>query len=63
MWEIRKRLGGGMRQSGILAAAAIYALDHNLGRIGEDHVQAKRLAAGLARAPGGAAARARDATS
>ncbi|HMG17660.1 MAG TPA: GntG family PLP-dependent aldolase, partial [Gemmatimonadales bacterium] len=43
-WEIRKRLGGGMRQSGILAAAALYALDHNLGRIGEDHANAKRFA-------------------
>jgi threonine aldolase len=43
-WEIRKRLGGGMRQSGILAAAGLYALDHNLSRIGEDHENAKRLA-------------------
>jgi threonine aldolase len=43
-WEIRKRLGGGMRQSGILAAAALYALDHNLSRIGEDHANAKRFA-------------------
>ena len=43
-WEIRKRLGGGMRQSGILAAAALYALDHNLTRIGEDHANATRLA-------------------
>jgi threonine aldolase len=43
-WEIRKRLGGGMRQSGILAAAGLYALDHNLDRIGEDHANAKRFA-------------------
>jgi threonine aldolase len=43
-WEIRKRLGGGMRQSGILAAAGLYALDHNLGRISEDHENAKRFA-------------------
>jgi len=43
-WETRKRLGGGMRQSGILAAAGLYALDHNLGRIGEDHANAKRFA-------------------
>ncbi|MGH7531594.1 MAG: threonine aldolase family protein [Gemmatimonadales bacterium] len=43
-WEIRKRLGGGMRQSGILAAAALYALEHNLDRIGEDHANARRLA-------------------
>jgi threonine aldolase len=47
VWEIRKRLGGGMRQSGILAAAVLYALDHNLDRIGEDHANAKRLAAAL----------------
>ncbi|HEV2669466.1 MAG TPA: GntG family PLP-dependent aldolase [Gemmatimonadales bacterium] len=43
-WEIRRRLGGGMRQSGILAAAALYALDHNLSRIGDDHANAKRFA-------------------
>lgn len=43
-WEIRKRLGGGMRQSGILAAAGLYALDNNLGRIAEDHENAKRFA-------------------
>ncbi|HEY2806611.1 MAG TPA: GntG family PLP-dependent aldolase [Gemmatimonadales bacterium] len=47
VWEIRKRLGGGMRQSGILAAAALYALDHNLDRIPEDHANARRLAAAL----------------
>ncbi len=47
-WEIRKRLGGGMRQSGILAAAGLYALDHNLSRIGEDHANAKRFAELLA---------------
>lgn len=43
-WEVRKRLGGGMRQSGILAAAGLYALEHNLDRIGEDHANAKRFA-------------------
>jgi len=42
-WEIRKRLGGGMRQSGILAAAGLYALDHNLDRIAEDHANARRF--------------------
>ena len=47
VWEIRKRLGGGMRQSGILAAAALYALDHHYERIAEDHANAKRLAAAL----------------
>jgi threonine aldolase len=40
----RKRLGGGMRQVGILAAAALYALDHNLPRVADDHVRARRLA-------------------
>ncbi|MEN8143828.1 MAG: GntG family PLP-dependent aldolase [Gemmatimonadota bacterium] len=43
-WAVRKRLGGGMRQVGILAAAGLYALDHNLGRLAEDHVRATRLA-------------------
>jgi threonine aldolase len=44
VWEIRKRLGGGMRQSGMLAAAALYALDHHLPRIADDHANAARLA-------------------
>lgn len=48
----RKMFGGGMRQSGILAAAALYALDHNVDRLAEDHANAKRLAEGLARIPG-----------
>lgn len=43
----RKMLGGGMRQAGILAAAAIYALEHNVSRLGEDHGNAKMLADGL----------------
>jgi threonine aldolase len=50
-WEIRKRLGGGMRQSGILAAAGLYALDNNLSRIGEDHANAKRFAELLSDSP------------
>jgi threonine aldolase len=41
---VRKRLGGGMRQSGILAAAALHALDTHLGRLTEDHANARRLA-------------------
>jgi len=41
----RKRLGGGMRQSGIVAAAALHGLEHHLGRLAEDHANAKRLAA------------------
>lgn len=40
----RKRLGGGMRQVGILAAAGLYALDHHLERLAEDHEHAKLLA-------------------
>lgn len=40
----RKRLGGGWRQAGLVAAAGSYALEHNLGRIGDDHVSAKTLA-------------------
>jgi threonine aldolase len=48
-WEIRKRLGGGMRQSGILAAAALYALDQNLSRLAEDHEHARLFAERLSR--------------
>ncbi len=44
----RKVLGGGMRQAGILAAAGIFALQHNLDRLAEDHHNAARLAEGLA---------------
>jgi threonine aldolase len=43
-WEIRKRLGGGMRQSGVLAAAALWALDNNVTRLEEDHANARLLA-------------------
>ena len=49
---VRKRLGGGMRQSGILAAAALYALENHLGRLAEDHAAARRFAELLADAPG-----------
>ena len=47
----RKMLGGGMRQSGLLAAAGLYALDNNVTRLAEDHRRAKRLAEGLAAFP------------
>jgi threonine aldolase len=40
----RKRLGGGMRQAGVLAAAGLYALDHHVGRLAEDHEHARLLA-------------------
>jgi threonine aldolase len=46
--RIRKMAGGGMRQAGMLAAAASYALDHNIERLAQDHLLAKRLADGLA---------------
>ena len=46
--RVRKMAGGGMRQSGLLAAAASYALDHHLVRLTHDHALAQRLARGLA---------------
>jgi len=48
----RKMLGGGMRQAGVLAAAALHALEHHVDRLADDHALAKRLAAGLAGLPG-----------
>jgi len=48
----RKLFGGGMRQAGILAAAALYALDHHIDRLAEDHANARTLAAGLRQIPG-----------
>ncbi|MGA9524079.1 MAG: beta-eliminating lyase-related protein, partial [Myxococcaceae bacterium] len=50
--RLRKRLGGGMRQVGVLAAAALWALEHNVQRLEEDHRSARRLAEGLAELPG-----------
>ena len=50
--RLRKQLGGGMRQAGILAAAGIVALESMIDRLAEDHARAKRLAAGLAKIPG-----------
>lgn len=49
--EVRRRFGGAMRQSGILGAAGLYALEHNLGRLAEDHDHAALLAARLAGHP------------
>ncbi len=43
----RKMTGGAMRQSGVLAAAALYALDHHVARLADDHVNARALAEGL----------------
>jgi threonine aldolase len=50
--RIRKQLGGGMRQAGILAAAGIVALNKMVDRLKEDHERARRLAEGLATVPG-----------
>lgn len=49
--RIRKAMGGGMRQAGYLAAAGIYALDHQVERLREDHAHARQLASVLARLP------------
>jgi len=46
--RLRKRFGGGMRQAGILAAAALHALEHHVARLADDHAHARRLAEGLA---------------
>ena len=50
-WRPKHLLGGAMRQSGILAAAGLYALEHNVKRLPEDHANAKRLAEGLSEMP------------
>jgi threonine aldolase len=50
--RLRKHLGGGMRQAGIIAAAGIVALDQMVDRLAEDHARAKKLAAGLRAIPG-----------
>ncbi|HEX7240722.1 MAG TPA: GntG family PLP-dependent aldolase [Longimicrobiaceae bacterium] len=55
-WRARRRLGGGMRQAGILAAGALYGLRHNFARLAEDHRRARELAARAAGVPGLAAA-------
>jgi threonine aldolase len=47
--RLRKMLGGGMRQAGVLAAAGLYALQHNIKRLAEDHQHAQQLAEGLRR--------------
>jgi threonine aldolase len=47
-WREKFLFGGAMRQAGVVAAAALYALDHNVERLADDHARARRLAAGLA---------------
>ncbi|WP_395618263.1 threonine aldolase family protein [Aquirufa sp.] len=49
--RVRKRLGGGWRQAGLLAAAGIYALDHQVERLKEDHARARQIAAVCERLP------------
>ena len=51
-WRWKQMLGGAMRQSGIVAAAGLHALDHHVDRLAEDHARARRLAEGLAQLPG-----------
>lgn len=51
-WRCKQQMGGAMRQAGIIAAAGVYALRHNVARLAEDHANARRLAAGLAELPG-----------
>ena len=51
-WRWKQRMGGAMRQGGICAAACLYALDHHIERLAEDHENARALARGLAQIPG-----------
>jgi len=51
-WRWKQRLGGSMRQGGMNAAACIYALQHNIARLAEDHANAATLARGMAQIPG-----------
>ena len=51
-WRWKQRLGGSMRQAGICAAACLYALDHNVDRLADDHANARALARGLAQISG-----------
>jgi threonine aldolase len=51
-WRYKQMMGGAMRQAGVLAAAALHALDHHVERLATDHANARRLAAGLAEIDG-----------
>jgi threonine aldolase len=51
-WRWKQMLGGALRQSGIVAAGCLYALEHHVDRLAEDHENARRLAEGLAGLPG-----------
>jgi threonine aldolase len=50
-WRLKQRLGGSMRQAGVIAAAASYALAHNVDRLAEDHARARRLAEAMSELP------------
>jgi threonine aldolase len=50
--RVRKLFGGGMRQAGFLAAACLYALDHHIGRLAEDHANARLIAEAVRDVPG-----------
>lgn len=52
VWRWKQRLGGAMRQAGILAAAGIHALEHHVDRLADDHRHARRFAEGVAGIPG-----------
>jgi threonine aldolase len=52
VWRWKQRLGGSMRQAGICAAACVYALDHHVDRLAEDHANARALARGLSQIAG-----------
>jgi threonine aldolase len=52
VWRWKQRLGGSMRQAGICAAACIYALDHHVDRLADDHANARALARGLSQIAG-----------
>jgi threonine aldolase len=52
IWRWKQRLGGSMRQAGICAAACVYALDHHVDRLAEDHANARALARGLSQIQG-----------
>jgi threonine aldolase len=51
-WRYKQMLGGALRQAGIVAAGALYALDHHVDRLAEDHANARALAEGIARIDG-----------
>ena len=51
-WRYKQMWGGAMRQSGVVAAAALHGLDHHVARLAEDHANARMLAEGLAELPG-----------